>query len=481
MTQYGRVELRGVGVRYGRRSPWVLRDVTLTVPPGALVEVTGRNGAGKSSLLRVLAGVLAPAAGSVLGRPADVGWAPERFPSAQAVRTGDYLRAQAAVRGLGRAAAAAVTREVERFGLRELLDVPLPELSKGSAQKVGLAQALLGPPRLLVLDEPWSGLDATARAAVPDVVREVLTRGGTVAVADHSAQVVALAPDARWHAEQGRVQEAPTGPERHVTVSVDVPAGAVGGAAGAAARAGPDGAAAVRVLALTAFRLRAALSARVLLAPLVALVAVQLVGLSGGAAPAGLLMVTAAAFAFPVLGWAARQVLDAEPDDQVRLSALAVGGPVPATAAHLLAAAAVTAPASLLCAWASLQLVDEQGVSSADLAAGTAVAVSAAAAATAVGAVAARSVSGTGVLPVAVLVGAPVLVAVLGLTDSPVGLLVPRLAVAVRAAYDGDLAGTAPRVVGLVLLWSAAVLGLRLVLGQRLASAAPRRAARLRR
>lgn len=218
------MELRSVGVRYGRRAPFVLRDVDLALPAGALVEVTGRNGAGKSSLLRVLAGVLAPATGSVVGRPAVVGWAPERFPVEQPRRTGDYLRGQARVRGLGAGADRAVERETERLGLQPLLAVPLAQLSKGSAQKVGLAQALLVPPDLLVLDEPWSGLDAAARAAVPEVVREVVARGGSVAVADHQQQVAALAPDLRWQVERGAVTSEAVGAPATVRVEVDVSA-----------------------------------------------------------------------------------------------------------------------------------------------------------------------------------------------------------------------------------------------------------------
>jgi ABC-type Mn2+/Zn2+ transport system ATPase subunit len=209
------VELRKVGVRYGRRSPWVLQHVTLTLPAGALVQVTGRNGAGKSSLLRVLAGVLAPAAGVVLDRPGVVGWAPERFPTAQAMRTGDYLRAQARVRGLAAGAERAVRREADRLGLGSLLEVPLRQLSMGSAQKVGLAQALLAPPGLLVLDEPWSGLDADARHAVPELVRQVVGAGGSVAVTDHQRQVAALAPDLRWQVEGGAVTDAPIRPAPH--------------------------------------------------------------------------------------------------------------------------------------------------------------------------------------------------------------------------------------------------------------------------
>lgn len=203
------MDLVGVNVRYGSRLPWVLQQVTLTLPNGALVEVTGRNGAGKSSLLLVLAGVLAPAAGVVLDRPRVVGWAPERFPAGQAMSTGTYLRAQAEFRGLAAEAERAVQREAERLGLGPLLLAPLAQLSKGSAQKVGLAQALLVPPGLLVLDEPWSGLDAVARDAVPDVVRQVAQAGGSVAVADHQQQVAAPSPDLRWHVEGGAVAARP--------------------------------------------------------------------------------------------------------------------------------------------------------------------------------------------------------------------------------------------------------------------------------
>ena len=107
---------------------------------------------------------------------------------------------------------------MDRFGLGPLMHAPLAELSKGSAQKVGLAQALLVPPGLLVLDEPWSGLDADARAAVPEVVQQVVRSGGTVVVADHQQQVAALSPDLRWHVEGGAGRGGP-GPGRRVSAA----------------------------------------------------------------------------------------------------------------------------------------------------------------------------------------------------------------------------------------------------------------------
>ncbi|GAA1522519.1 ATP-binding cassette domain-containing protein [Sphaerisporangium rubeum] len=176
------MRLTNVSFRYGRRAPWVLRDVHLELPDGTVAEVAGRNGAGKSTLLRLLAGVTRPARGSVTGRPAVVGYAPEIFPTAQPFTVSAYLAHMAAVRGLP---ASAADPWVERLGMTSLLDTPLPDLSKGSAQKVGLAQALLASPGLLILDEPFAGLDRQSHAELPLAVEEVRAAGGIVVVSDH--------------------------------------------------------------------------------------------------------------------------------------------------------------------------------------------------------------------------------------------------------------------------------------------------------
>jgi hypothetical protein len=220
-----------------------------------------------------------------------------------------------------------------------------------------------------------------------------------------------------------------------------------------------------RVLPLMRFRLRPVLAGRHLLAPLVALAAVQLVGLSGGGAPAALCVTTAILFALPLLSWAARQVLDAEPDEQVRISTLAVGGSAFEVLAGLLASYAVVAPLAVLCAAASLLHVNGEGVPTRDALVALALALAAALAAVAIGSLASRSVAGTGGGSVIVLVVAPVLVVVVGLSRNPaVAALVPCLDDAVRAAYEGRLAAVAPVVVAQVVLWSVVVLALRLAL-----------------
>ncbi|MGI5168114.1 ABC transporter ATP-binding protein [Spirillospora sp. CA-253888] len=176
------MRLDSVAFRYRRRAPWVLQGVSLDLPPGRIVEVTGRNGAGKSTLLRLVAGLRDPRRGTITGRPAQVGYAPERFPVEQPFTVRSYLRHMAAMRGVP---ASAADPWVERLAFGHLLETRLPELSKGSAQKIGLAQALLPGPGLLVLDEPFAGLDAETRDALPGLVAELAEGGTTVVVSDH--------------------------------------------------------------------------------------------------------------------------------------------------------------------------------------------------------------------------------------------------------------------------------------------------------
>ncbi len=205
-----------VWFRYARRAPWTLHDIDATVLPGRATVVLGPNGAGKSTLLQLAAGVLQPSRGAIHDRPRVVGWVPERFPAAQPFSTLGYLRAMAEVRGLP---ARAADEWIDRLYLAAHVDTPLSDLSKGTAQKVGLAQALLTPPGLLILDEPWEGLDAQSRELVPQLVSEVTEEGGAVLVSDHRGEIATLPNAIHWTVTGQRVTvsgaeptENPTGP-----------------------------------------------------------------------------------------------------------------------------------------------------------------------------------------------------------------------------------------------------------------------------
>ncbi|MEV5612635.1 ATP-binding cassette domain-containing protein [Streptomyces sp. NPDC052225] len=192
-----RLALRAVGRRYGLGGPWVLRGVDLDVLPGTLVRVQGTNGTGKSTLLRLVAGIDAPSAGRITGRPRTA-YVPERFPAALPFTALGYLTHLGRVHGLVRKDAARRAGEwLERFGAGGYAHTPLAELSKGSSQKVAVAQALLAAPELLVLDEAWTGLDA-ARDELDRAVAERTAAGGAVVFVDHDPRRLAGAADATY-------------------------------------------------------------------------------------------------------------------------------------------------------------------------------------------------------------------------------------------------------------------------------------------
>lgn len=203
------MRLRGVGRRYGLAGPWVLRGVDLDVPAGSLTRVEGTNGSGKSTLLRLLAGIDAPTSGRITGRPRTA-YVPERFPAELPFSVLGYLTHLGRIHGLGRAEAARGAGEwLERFGADEYAATPLAELSKGTSQKVAVAQALLAAPALLVLDEAWTGLDRTARGVLDEAVAERVADGAAVVFVDHDPRRLSGAPDAVFRVEDARLEPVP--------------------------------------------------------------------------------------------------------------------------------------------------------------------------------------------------------------------------------------------------------------------------------
>ncbi|KNB53350.1 ABC transporter ATP-binding protein [Streptomyces caatingaensis] len=206
------MELTGVGRRHGLRGPWILRDVGLRVPRGALLRIEGANGSGKSTLLRLLAGIDAPSTGRITGRPRTA-YVPERFPAALPLTAAGYLTRLGRVHGLRRPAAARAALEwLERFGAAGHAHTPLSRLSKGTSQKVAVAQGLVGRPELLVLDEAWTGLDAASREILDRAVRERVADGGSVVFVDHDPRRLAGHCHAVHRVAEGRLSAVPAVP-----------------------------------------------------------------------------------------------------------------------------------------------------------------------------------------------------------------------------------------------------------------------------
>jgi ABC-2 type transport system ATP-binding protein len=168
--------------RYG--SVEAVRDLSFRVPQGRVVGFLGPNGAGKSTTLRILAGFLGATKGEVRIGGYDIvrdreravsllGYMPETSPLYPEMRVGEYLRFRAELKRVKRSdRRAEVERVLERAKVRDMEDVLIDHLSKGYRQRVGLADALIGSPPLLILDEPTAGLD-------PNQIRDVraLIRG----------------------------------------------------------------------------------------------------------------------------------------------------------------------------------------------------------------------------------------------------------------------------------------------------------------
>ncbi|MFI7363672.1 ATP-binding cassette domain-containing protein [Streptomyces sp. NPDC050149] len=180
----------------------MLRGVDLGLSPRSLVRVEGANGTGKSTLLRLLAGIDAPTEGRITGGRPRTAYVPERFPAALPFTAAGYLVHLGRIHGLGRTEAAGRAQEwLTRFGAAEHARTPLSELSKGTSQKVAVAQALLAEPELLVLDEAWTGLDAAARGELDRAVTESVAAGSTVVFVDHDPRRLEGAADTALRVE----------------------------------------------------------------------------------------------------------------------------------------------------------------------------------------------------------------------------------------------------------------------------------------
>ena len=204
------IGLAGVGKRYGR-GPWVLRGVDLDVGRAELVVLLGVNGSGKSTLMRVLAGIVAPTEGTV-ARPGTVGlgtvgFVPERFPAGLKLSARDYLRHQAAIRR----ARDTGMELLERLGFAGDPGRPMAELSKGNTQRVALAQAFTARPALLVLDEPFAGLDEHSRAELCAMINTAVSDGASAVVTDHTGTRSRLAATRTVAVADGSVRAVDTG------------------------------------------------------------------------------------------------------------------------------------------------------------------------------------------------------------------------------------------------------------------------------
>ena len=230
MTTTVVVELQDATITLGHRA--VLRDVSFTIAPGEFVGVLGPNGAGKTTLMRAILGLLAPTSGSIrvfgetpkFGTSA-IGYQPQLrtvLPDLR-VRGLDYIASSLHGERWGLPSLAAHDRHaieetLDAVGAGSLARRPLSDMSGGERQRLLLAQALIGKPKLLLLDEPLISLDARHQEVVIDVVRKIAReRGITVLFSAHELNQLLGAIDkvlylGNGQAALGTVDEVVTAP-----------------------------------------------------------------------------------------------------------------------------------------------------------------------------------------------------------------------------------------------------------------------------
>jgi ABC-type multidrug transport system ATPase subunit len=166
--------------------------------------IVGGNGSGKSTLLRILAGVTHPTTGTVLV-PKAIGYVPERLAARSNLTGAEYVTHMGRIRGLDPKIVGARSRELfERLGLEPGPTAMIDGLSKGNKQKLVVAQAFLALAGLLVLDEPFSGLDVSAHSALSELMDEEQGKGTAILISAHRADPTVVA-DQMIHITGGRL------------------------------------------------------------------------------------------------------------------------------------------------------------------------------------------------------------------------------------------------------------------------------------
>lgn len=173
------IEVQGLSRRYGSRL--AVDDVSFRVEPGQIVGFLGPNGAGKTTTLRMVTGYLAPTSGEIRIDGIDaltnsmqardrLGYMPEGVPLYKEMRVVEYLRHRGALKNVTDVSEA-VDRALDLAGVADAKRRIIAQLSKGYRQRVGLAEALLADPPILILDEPTSGLDPNQVRHFRDLIR----------------------------------------------------------------------------------------------------------------------------------------------------------------------------------------------------------------------------------------------------------------------------------------------------------------------
>lgn len=191
------LEIRHIVKNYANHL--ALDDVSITVPKGIIFGLLGPNGAGKTSLIRIINQITAPDSGEVLidgevlsqKHIYDIGYLPEERGLYKKMKVGEHLLYLARLKGLSKAEAMDKLKEwFIKFDIKTWWDKPVEDLSKGMQQKIQFVATVLHKPKLLILDEPFSGFDPINANIIKDEILELKNTGSTIIFSTHRMESV---------------------------------------------------------------------------------------------------------------------------------------------------------------------------------------------------------------------------------------------------------------------------------------------------
>ncbi|WP_010094291.1 ABC transporter ATP-binding protein [Ornithinibacillus scapharcae] len=200
------IELKNITKKYGNKT--VLNDINFSIPSNQVVALLGGNGTGKSTLLRLIAGIEKPSSGNIqyASNEIVIGYVPERFPKNLRFTPSEYLSYMGSMGGIPKVTLEAKMRRLLLlFQLEQFKDIRIHELSKGNIQKVGIIQALLQHPDILILDEPLSGLDKESQEMLMETIKELKDHGSTIILTYHEANLLEPVVDKTYFLVDGKL------------------------------------------------------------------------------------------------------------------------------------------------------------------------------------------------------------------------------------------------------------------------------------
>lgn len=211
------VELKHISKEFANKK--VLHDISLTIKENQVTAFLGGNGTGKSTILRIIAGLERPNSGKVMysNKQLRIGYVPDRFPKMLRFTPSEYLHYVGKIGGISEDdLIERVSDLLHRFQLKDMNNKWIMHLSKGNIQKVGIIQAILQKPDLLILDEPVSGLDVHAQQELLMIIKELKEQGSTILLTYHESTIFDDVIESAYYLNNGRISKTNTLTKKHI-------------------------------------------------------------------------------------------------------------------------------------------------------------------------------------------------------------------------------------------------------------------------